>query len=83
VAAVRSVLSGDSIMFITSGGMLVRTPASDISTIGRNTQGVRVVRLKEGDRLIAAAGVAEEDDASSAGSSSAGPSDAPPSPSAV
>jgi DNA gyrase subunit A len=42
-------------MFITANGMLVRIPASDIRTIGRNTKGVRVVNLKDGDRLIAAA----------------------------
>jgi DNA gyrase subunit A len=42
-------------MFITANGMLVRISASDIRTIGRNTKGVRVVNLKDGDRLIAAA----------------------------
>jgi DNA gyrase subunit A len=44
-------------MFITANGMLIRISASDIRTIGRNTKGVRVVNLKEGDRLIAAAKV--------------------------
>jgi DNA gyrase subunit A len=37
--------------------MLVRISASDIRTIGRNTKGVRVVNLKDGDRLISAAKV--------------------------
>jgi DNA gyrase subunit A len=37
--------------------MLVRISANDIRTIGRNTKGVRVVNLKDGDRLIAAAKV--------------------------
>jgi DNA gyrase subunit A len=49
-------------MFISSGGMIVRVGADSISRIGRNTQGVRVVNLKEGDRLIAAASVVENGD---------------------
>jgi len=55
VADIRSVRDSDSLMFITANGMLVRISASDIRTIGRNTKGVRVVNLKDGDRLIAAA----------------------------
>ena len=51
-------------MFITANGMLVRISAGDISTIGRNTKGVRVVNLKDGDRLIAAAKVEGMDEAS-------------------
>jgi DNA gyrase subunit A len=42
----------DEIMLISSGGTLVRTPTSDISIQGRNTQGVRLIRLDEGDRLV-------------------------------
>ena len=57
VADIRAVRDSDSLMFITANGMLVRISASDISTIGRNTKGVRVVNLKDGDRLITAAKV--------------------------
>ena len=57
VADIRSVRDNDSLMFITANGMLVRIAASDIRTIGRNTKGVRVVNLKDDDRLIAAAKV--------------------------
>ncbi len=42
----------DEIMLISSGGTLVRTPVSDISIIGRNTQGVRLIRLESGQRLV-------------------------------
>ncbi|MFO0830097.1 MAG: DNA gyrase subunit A [Phycisphaerales bacterium] len=63
VVDVRVVTDRDSLMFISSGGMLVRVPASEISRIGRNTQGVRVVRLREDDSLIAAAAVAEGESA--------------------
>jgi DNA gyrase subunit A len=42
----------DELMLITSTGTLVRTPVADISTMGRNTQGVRLIRLDENDRLV-------------------------------
>jgi len=40
------------IMLISNGGTLVRTPASDVSVIGRNTQGVRLIRLDDGEQLV-------------------------------
>src|SRR5690606_6440866 len=40
----------DEVMLISSSGPLVRTPVSEISVQGRNTQGVRLIRLDEGDR---------------------------------
>jgi DNA gyrase subunit A len=46
------VATDDELMLITSGGTLVRTPVADISVMGRNTQGVRLIRLDEGDRLV-------------------------------
>jgi DNA gyrase subunit A len=42
----------DELMLITSTGTLVRTPVADVSTMGRNTQGVRLIRLDEADRLV-------------------------------
>jgi DNA gyrase subunit A len=42
----------DEIMLISSGGTLVRTSVGEISVQGRNTQGVRLIRLDEGDRLV-------------------------------
>jgi DNA gyrase subunit A len=59
VVDVRVVTERDSLMFISSGGMMVRIAAAEISRIGRNTQGVRVVRLRDEDQLIATAIVAE------------------------
>jgi DNA gyrase subunit A len=52
---------GDDVLFITQTGMLVRTPVSEISTIGRNTQGVRLVNLKDGDKLVSLEVVSEAD----------------------
>ncbi len=42
----------DEIMMISSSGTLVRSPVTDVSVIGRNTQGVRLIRLVDGDRLV-------------------------------
>jgi DNA gyrase subunit A len=46
------VRDDDEVMLISSGGTLVRTPVSDISIIGRNTQGVTLIRVEEGQRLV-------------------------------
>jgi DNA gyrase subunit A len=61
VVGVGLARDGDEVLFITQTGMLVRTPVSEISTMGRNTQGVRLVNLKEGDRLVALEIVSEQD----------------------
>ena len=57
----------DEIMLISSGGTLVRTPVSDISILGRNTQGVTLIRVETGQRLVGLARVEsieeDEDDA--------------------
>ncbi len=62
VADIRAVRDSDSLMFITANGMLVRIAASDIRSIGRNTKGVKVVNLKDDDRLIAAAKIEGSDE---------------------
>jgi DNA gyrase subunit A len=43
---------GDEIMLISSTGTLVRTPVARFPSVGRNTQGVRLIRLDEGERLV-------------------------------
>ena len=52
---------GSDVIYITEGGMIVRSHSDDISIVGRNTQGVRLLRLKDGDRLVAAQVIARED----------------------
>ncbi|HUL18629.1 MAG TPA: DNA gyrase C-terminal beta-propeller domain-containing protein, partial [Steroidobacteraceae bacterium] len=61
------------IMLISSSGTLVRTPVDEISIVGRNTQGVRLMRLAESERLTGIeriesleAGEAQEGDAAPA-----------------
>ncbi len=49
------VAEDDEIMLISSNGTLIRTPVDDISIQGRNTQGVRLIRVEEGQRLVGVA----------------------------
>jgi len=65
VAALR-VRDGDDVVFLTKSGMIVRTQAEEISRIGRNTAGVRLVNVKDGDFVIAAARAEREEEESSA-----------------
>jgi len=51
VGAVLAIDS-DELMLITDGGTLVRTPVKDVSVMGRDTQGVRMIRLSENEKLI-------------------------------
>ncbi|MFT5690821.1 MAG: DNA gyrase subunit A [Oceanicoccus sp.] len=51
VGAVQ-VFEGDELMMISDQGTMVRTRTDEISVLGRNTQGVRVIRLKEGESVV-------------------------------
>ena len=61
VVSVALARDADDAMFITESGMIVRTTVSDISSMGRNTQGVRLVNLKGDDKLVALEIVSESD----------------------
>ena len=52
----------DEVMLISSGGTLVRTPVSDISIIGRNTQGVTLIKVESGQRLVGLARIESIED---------------------
>jgi len=58
------LFDGDEIMLISDQGTMVRTRGDEVSIVGRNTQGVRVIRLKENEKLVSLARIAEpeEDD---------------------
>ena len=62
VVAALEVVPTDQVMLITRGGIVIRTKVSEISEIGRNTQGVRLINLEEGDQLIDVARVEEKDE---------------------
>ena len=61
VVGALTVQERDDIMLITSGGQMVRTGVKAIREAGRNTQGVKLVNLDEGDKLLAIAPVIGED----------------------
>ncbi|MFH1024086.1 MAG: DNA gyrase subunit A [Planctomycetota bacterium] len=63
VVGILDVHEGDDVMLLSAGGMVVRTAVAEISTVGRATQGVRLITLKESDKLVAIARVAPEKDA--------------------
>jgi DNA gyrase subunit A len=62
VVNVRQVGIDDHVMLITDGGKVIRLRVKDVRIIGRNTQGVRLVKLDQGERVRAVAGLAEKED---------------------
>ncbi len=61
VGAVQ-VSEGDRIMLVTDSGRAIQIPADGISQIGRNTQGVRLMRIDEGERVVSVARLVEPDE---------------------
>ncbi len=61
VAGALSVHEKDEIMMLTQSGQAVRSPVKDIRVIGRTTQGVRLINLAKGDKLIGLSRVIEVD----------------------
>lgn len=57
-----TVAEKDEVMIITSKGIVIRAPAAGVSEIGRNTQGVRVMKLEEGNSVVSVARVAGSED---------------------
>ena len=60
MAAVKTVTGEEDIMLITDNGMLIRMDVADISVIGRSTQGVRLIRLSDGEHVATVAKVEKE-----------------------
>jgi DNA gyrase subunit A len=75
VAGMAVVYDEDQVLLITEGGMLIRTPVSTIAPKGRNIMGVRIVKLDEGDRVVAAVKVVEREEPES---ENEGEGEAPP-----
>jgi DNA gyrase subunit A len=61
VIGVVRISEGDQLLMMTARGKIQRIPSSDISIIGRNTQGVRFMSLDEGDTLVAVKRVPKEE----------------------
>ncbi|MGC8653638.1 MAG: DNA gyrase subunit A [Candidatus Kryptoniota bacterium] len=68
--AIKEVIDNDDIMIVTAKGFLIRQHVKDIRLAGRNTQGVRLIRLQANDSIAAVARVLAEDDSNGEGSDS-------------
>ena len=62
VVGAHAVSESDALMLITANGVMIKMLVSDMRVIGRATQGVRLINLGEGDKLVAATTVEPEDD---------------------
>jgi DNA gyrase subunit A len=52
VSCVQAVAEDDHLFVMTGGGQIVRTPASEVSTVGRNTKGVKMMTVEDGDSVV-------------------------------
>ncbi len=62
MVAIREVSDTDDVVVVTTDGMVIRQRAKDIRVAGRNTQGVRLIRLEEGDSVADVAAVVSEEE---------------------
>ncbi len=65
VVALKAVRDEDELMMITANGIIIRTGLEQVREIGRNTQGVRLIKLAAGDKLVAAAKIVPEEEGDS------------------
>ncbi len=62
LSQMKPVEEQDDLMIITNKGQVIRTKISGISLLGRNTQGVRLINLKDGEQVVAVEKIADSDD---------------------
>jgi DNA gyrase subunit A len=62
MVAIKEVVEKDDVVVVTSGGIVIRQHASEIRVAGRNTQGVRLIKLDQGDTISDVAVVVPEDE---------------------
>ena len=67
VVGVQQVTEDDQLMLVSNSGKIIRLRIKDIRIIGRNTQGVRLIELEEGERLVSLARVAEKEEEDESG----------------
>ena len=67
VIGVKFISGDQEVMLITGKGMIIRTRSTEISTMGRNTQGVRLIQTDDGDQLVSVARLAEKDEGAEMG----------------
>ncbi len=61
VVALKQVGEDDELMLITNTGRIIRINANDISVVGRSTQGVKLIDVERGERVVDVARIAEEE----------------------
>lgn len=62
VVSIQEVIEDDELIAITLSGMIIRFPINQIRSISRNTQGVKLINLQEGDKITGVARIEEKDD---------------------
>ncbi len=62
VIGVQQVTEEDQLMLISNKGKIIRLRIKDIRVIGRNTQGVRLIELEDGERVVSLARLAEKEE---------------------
>jgi DNA gyrase subunit A len=75
LVSIKGVYGDEDLMIITENGIMIRTRVEEISAMGRNTQGVRVINLKEGDHIADVTRVIDTETAEEADSEAAEPDD--------
>ncbi len=78
VVGAHTVRETDVLMLISEGGQMIRFAVSDMRVLSRVTQGVRLINLAEGDRLVSATTMEPDDDAGPEDDAAMAPADAPP-----
>jgi DNA gyrase subunit A len=76
VVTVREVDDDVEVIIITMKGVVIRLPVRDLRTIGRNTQGVRLINVAEGDKVVdvSTVAVSEEEEETAQGEEGVAPS---------
>lgn len=62
LVAMKSIDENDDVIMVSSGGIMIRTPVSQLARLGRSTQGVTLMKLSEGENVVSVAIVPHEDD---------------------
>ena len=62
VVGIKSVIPGDEVILITMGGIVIRMKVDDIRAVGRNTFGVKLINLSQGDTIVDMALISKEDE---------------------
>jgi DNA gyrase subunit A len=61
VIGMKQVTNADDVMLITNHGKIIRMKIKGISTIGRNTQGVKLINVEKGEKVVGVARLAEKE----------------------